>query len=515
MAKVYSTPGVYIEEKNAFTNSVVPVATAIPCFIGFTKIAIRNDQSLSKKLVKISSFDEFSLYFGAPPVIMYEVDVDPVAADPITITPDPATQFYLYYSLKLFFNNGGGDCYIYSSGLYLKDDDSGCNKMEKSMVEDALELLLKEPEPTLIVIPDGHTMEAASNYYDLFQIVLLHCKKMINRFAILDIHGGGKKENLIDSSTTDALLKSFKDGIGTNDLDYGAVYWPWVQASVVELNELDFRNISNLKHVQEKIKAAAAVRFSKLPEGTDDPRIEEFGKLVDSLGKDDAGADTNDSAVISRQHNAMLQISAQYKAIMTRLQETANVLPPCGAMAGAYKAVDSSVGTHQAPANISLSSVIKPMVNIGHDDQEGLNIPLDGKAINAIRTFPGLGVMVWGARTMDGNSQDWRYISVRRTVSMIELSIKNATESFVFAPNDSNTWSMLKEMISNFLTNMWQTGALAGATPEDAFSVDVGLGSTMTAVDILEGYMRISVKIAVTRPAEFIVITFEQKMPTS
>ena len=155
------------------------------------------------------------------------------------------------------------------------------------------------------------------------------------------------------------------------------------------------------------------------------------------------------------------------------------------------------------------------MVNVSNHEQEGLNIPLDGKAINAIRSFPGKGVLVWGARTMDSNSQDWRYISVRRTVSMIELSIKYVVESFVFAPNDSNTWSMLKAMITNFLTNRWNEGALAGATPEDAFSVEVGLGSTMTAEDILEGYLRIFVKIAVTRPAEFIVITFEQQMQTS
>ena len=139
-------------------------------------------------------------------------------------------------------------------------------------------------------------------------------------------------------------------------------------------------------------------------------------------------------------------------------------------------------------------------------------MPIGGKAVNAIRSFPGKGVLVWGARTLDGNSQDWRYISVRRTVIFIEQSIKYAAEPYVFEPNTAATWSNMKALIVNFLTNVWQMGALAGATAEDAFSVDVGLGSTMTPVDILDGYMRISVKIAVTRPAEFIVITFEQKM---
>ncbi|MEM9836873.1 MAG: phage tail sheath C-terminal domain-containing protein, partial [Bacteroidota bacterium] len=188
---------------------------------------------------------------------------------------------------------------------------------------------------------------------------------------------------------------------------------------------------------------------------------------------------------------------------------------PSAAMAGIYSMIDNTIGVFQSPANVSVGSVIKPALSISSDQQEDLNMPITGKAVNAIRSFPGKGVLVWGARTMDGNSLDWRYISVRRTVIFIEQSIKFAAEPYVFQPNVASTWSNMKALIVNFLTNVWQSGALAGATAEDAFSVDVGLGSTMTPIDILEGYMRISVKIAVTRPAEFIVITFEQKMQQS
>jgi phage tail sheath protein FI len=181
-------------------------------------------------------------------------------------------------------------------------------------------------------------------------------------------------------------------------------------------------------------------------------------------------------------------------------------------MAGIYTMVDNNVGVFQSPANVSLGSVINPAVSITHNEQEDLNVPLSGKAVNAIRTFPGKGVLVWGARTLDGNSQDFRYISVRRTHIMIEQSIKNATQAYVFEPNTANTWTSIKSMLSNFLTNIWAQGALAGATPADAFSVDVGLGTTMTPVDILDGILRVSIKVAITRPAEFIIITFEQQM---
>ena len=100
---------------------------------------------------------------------------------------------------------------------------------------------------------------------------------------------------------------------------------------------------------------------------------------------------------------------------------------------------------------------------------------MNGKAINAIRTFQGKGVLVWGARTLDGNSKDYRYISVRRTMTFLEQSIKMAAEAFVFAPNNATTWSTLRATVSSFLTNQWQSGLLAGQSADDAFVVEIGL----------------------------------------
>ena len=98
---------------------------------------------------------------------------------------------------------------------------------------------------------------------------------------------------------------------------------------------------------------------------------------------------------------------------------------------------------------------------------------------------------------------------------MLEQSIKAAVMTYVFAPNDASTWVSVQNMIANFLTNQWKAGALAGAKAADAFSVTVGLGSTMTADDILDGYMRVTVKVAIVHPAEFIELTFQQQMQTS
>jgi len=193
-----------------------------------------------------------------------------------------------------------------------------------------------------------------------------------------------------------------------------------------------------------------------------------------------------------------------------------NILPASGGMAGVMTAVDNEIGPWQAPANTSIVSVSSLPINLSESEQGGLNVDaVSGKSINAIRSFHGLGILVWGARTLDGNSQDWRYISVRRTMTFLEQSCKLAAQAYVFEPNDKNTWEGVKAMISSFLNSIWKQGGLQGASAADAFLVECGLGSTMTSQDILNGFMNVTIKVAVIRPAEFIVLTFQQQMATS
>ena len=117
-------------------------------------------------------------------------------------------------------------------------------------------------------------------------------------------------------------------------------------------------------------------------------------------------------------------------------------------------------------------------VAIDQDLNDRMNVDPTGKSINALRAFSGKGFLVWGARTLAGNDNEWRYVSVRRFFNMVEESCKNAAGPFVFEPNDANTWVKVKAMIENFLVVQWRDGALVGAKPEDAFYVRVGLGST-------------------------------------
>lgn len=187
-----------------------------------------------------------------------------------------------------------------------------------------------------------------------------------------------------------------------------------------------------------------------------------------------------------------------------------DLLPPSAAIAGIYTAIDHSRGVWKAPANISLQPVVIPAVDISSDMQEQLFTDASGIGINFIRSFPGNGVLVWGARTLDSNSMEWRYINVRRTIMMIEQSVKNAAKQFIFMPNTANTWVVLGRRLNKFLEQLWKQGALAGRTPAEAFQVQIGLGSTMTPEDILEGVLRINILVAVSRPETFIQINLEQ-----
>jgi uncharacterized protein len=181
---------------------------------------------------------------------------------------------------------------------------------------------------------------------------------------------------------------------------------------------------------------------------------------------------------------------------------------------GGYPLVENSEGVWISRSNRNIESVIRPTLPVNGPQQESLNIDaLTGKSIRAIRCCDERGpATIWGARTFDGNSLDWRYISERQLLNMVEQTVANAAFVLVFETNDASTWATCSAMISRFLHMLWKAGALQGALPEEAFSVSVGLDKTMTPEDILDGIMRVEVKVAVERPAEFIEITYEQQI---
>ena len=496
------TPGDCIVDKSAFTNSAVEAATAIPAFIGITEKAQNGPDSLSGKPWKITSMTEFQQYFGGAPSPKFVLSVGdaPKEGDPapfysllsadgskaVTVT-DQRGPFSLYYQMVMFYANGGGACYIVSVGTY----EEGA-PVDKDKVAFALTAMEKEQEITMALVPEA---ASAPDCKDIQTRVLAHCGKMMNRIAILDVQPKASAQETISEQ-----IETFRTNVGANFLSYGAAYYPWLNTSVLSDKDID-GSILTWDFTQPAPDLA--------PFFVPDSRFPKY--FADIYAKIAAGNEVEKNNL----HNAMLQNLQGYQYVVNKGKDSLNLLPPSAAMAGLYTMVDNTRGVWKAPANVIVNYVNSPSENINDAMQEDLNMPMDGKAVNAIRAFPGEGIKVWGARTLDGNSQDWRYVNVRRTMMFLEESVKNAAKAYVFEPNVAATWMNVRSMIDNFLRSIWKRGGLAGATPEDAYEIHVGLGDTMTATDILDGIMRITVLVAITRPAEFIEITFQQQMQKS
>jgi uncharacterized protein len=463
-------------------------------------------------------------------------------------------EFLMYYSVNLYFKNGGGSCHIISIGDY-----NAAPKKED--FEAGLAELEKEDEPTLILLTDAIHLQP-HDYYEICQTALAQCEKLGDRFAILDV----------ENSNVDG----FRNGIGNNHLKYGAAYHPYLQTSLayqyeeaqVKIHGLDVSGSPGEASWQKTFgdngirvrysgaagtaprvtisagTAAEDIEFSingraltidNVDEKTGDDIVAAWntwrtandpgGFAIDRNGNGSgkvtpvpqANLDPEEQPAQPTSANTLNDIKSTQTALYNQIKSAMNqqrvVLPPSPAVAGVYASVDRSRGVWKAPANVSLAAVIGPTVKITHEDQESLNIdPNAGKSINAIRSFNGKGTLIWGARTLAGNDNEWRYVSVRRLFNMIEESAQKATAFAVFEPNDATTWLKVKAMIESYLYSLWEQGALAGPTPQAAYFVNVGLGKTMTAQDVLAGRLIVEIGIAAVRPAEFIILRFTHKM---
>lgn len=472
MAASYQTPGVYIEEISKFPPSIAEVETAIPAFIGYTQKAKNNaGEDLTLKPTRILSLLEYTNWFGAAlpeekitvtinetqdankAVLSQEIIGNLKAAD--------KSVHNLYYALEAYFSNGGGPAYIVSVAPY----GAFPGAITDTDLTKGLEAISLEDEPTLLVFPEAQSL-ASSKYKDVYDAALKQCALLKDRFVVIDV--------MPDPGTILETAEKFRASSTNENLKYGAAYYPNLETSLTYTYD------------DSKVNITTNVTI-------------------------DGGTPTTTTALLNS-----IKTTALYSKVSSALSQIPVILPPSPLVVGVYASVDNARGVWKAPANVSLSRVIKPIVKVSDKDQEALNIDVDaGKSINVIRSFTGKGTLIWGARTLAGNDNEWRYVPVRRFFNMVEESVKKGTSQFVFEPNDANTWTKVRAMIENFLILQWRAGALAGDKPEQAFYVLVGLGKTMTSLDILEGRLIIEIGLAVVRPAEFIVLRFSHKLQES
>lgn len=458
-----NVPGVFIDESSSQPPPIVDQPTAIPAFIGCTAQAISDTgESLLLTPTRISSLLDYERLFGGPAVEPVSValrtnrqragGVEVMGVHPPTGTP----PHLLAWSVRHYFDNGGSECIIVSIGDYSSEPDAGSLMSGLAAAENDTSI-------TLLMAPDAATLPTWSAFRDVTTAMLAQCGRLERRFAVLDVWRG----DVALSSTVDLasagepsrpvrVIEASRSA-WTNDFSRGAAYYPFLQTPYP--------------------------RFRVTPDDSVTITLDGQGTL------------TLDQ----------LQASAPQRADVVRkaLNDVCVVVPPSGAVAGVYAQTDAMRGVWKAPANASLNSVVRPMASITDAQQQGLNLDVAGKSVNAIRTFAGKGTLVWGARTLAGNDNEWRYVNVRRFVDSIQRSILASTQWVTFEPNDSSTWTRLSAAVENYLTLLWRQGALQGPKPEDAFWVRCGLGQTMTTDDVANGMLRLTIALAPLRPAEF------------
>jgi uncharacterized protein len=469
MPELFKTPGVYVKEVAKLPPSIAAVETAIPAFIGYTEKAeetIAGDLLLKPK--RISSMLDYRTFFGEPQketgiIVTITTQADGSLKKVTTLAEADRSLHIMNYALEMFFANGGGACYIVSVKNYLAIK----SPLVLGDLSAGLDAIAREDEPTLLVFPEAQSLGIA-DFKSLHDLALTQCEKLGDRFVIMDVHG--KSKSMSDSATNilTAVGDFRNEGIGPGRLNYGAAYGP------------------NIDTVLDYVVDETAI----------------------NIAFDGAGPVALNTLVETN--------NRVYEAAKAAIRDLPLKLPPSSSIAGVYAATDSNLGVWRAPANFGITNVIRPSIQVTDEEHGSLNVDVvGGKSVNAIRHFPGKGPMIWGARTLAGNDNEWRYVNVRRFFIFVEESTKKAAMQFTFASNDANTWVKLQGMIENFLTTLWRQGALQGVKPEHAFYVSVGLGKTMTSLDILEGRLIVEIGMAAVRPAEFIVLRFSHMLAQS
>ncbi|MFE4748954.1 phage tail sheath family protein [Streptomyces mirabilis] len=223
-----------------------------------------------------------------------------------------------------------------------------------------------------------------------------------------------------------------------------------------------------------------------------------------------AGADTIRNSLGSNAANSALYFP------WVRLEDADGRLtdfPPCGVMAGVWARTDGQRNVAKAPAgtDASLNGVVELTVRLT-DPEDGRLNPL---AVNCLRTFPGVGTVSWGARTLRGADRladQWKYLPVRRTALFIEESLYRGTQWVVFEPNDEPLWAAIRLNVGAFMNSLFRQGIFQGSTPQEAYLVKCDKENNPQN-DIDRGIVNILVGFAPLKPAEFLIIRIQQISP--
>jgi uncharacterized protein len=501
----YLTPGVYVEEVPSTSKPIEGVGTSIAAFVGLAPGGPVNTP------MRISNWTQFAKIFGDP----NEPDNGPFMEGA-----------YLAHSVYGFFQNGGGLCWVVRVGA---GDGNGARAVAAlpAAADKSVEAFKAEALPDVngslkVEISEEPTAEEGAE--PTYKLVVDAGSAGREEYDGLTLSKGRKNlATKVNSAskfikiTEAAGLPDARPATGTYTLSAPSATAEELQAGDFEGDIARRQGMGGLAAVDEITMVCMPDAMTLADNGDDTPVRELQGKMIahcegagDRMAILDAPPNRLPQEILEWRMNAagydskFATLYYPWIEVMDPLSNQPILVPPSGHVAGVWCRTDANRGVHKAPANEVVMGVNGLGFQVTQNEQGGLN----KVGINCIRSFPGRGIRIWGARTLSSDPE-WRYINVRRLFNYIAESIMEGTQWSVFEPNDERLWMQLRIAASNFLTRTWREGALFGATPEQAFFVKCD--AETNPPDVIEaGQVICEIGIAPVKPAEFVVFRLSQ-----
>jgi phage tail sheath protein FI len=504
----YLTPGVYVEEVPSASKPIEGVGTSIAAFVGLAPGGPVNVP------MRISNWTQFARIYG-----------DPNEPDNGPFMPGA----YLAHAVYGFFQNGGGLCWVVRVGggdgaapakmaaLPSASDDSAeaFRAIARGGVDGDVTVELQEEKPAVddtdatykLIVTAGTEREEHDG---------LTLNKKVKSYVVTKVNAASKLIKLEDTGS------SLPEGMTTPRTGKYQLTVPAIAAGEVKPSEFEGdvakrEGMGGLAAVDEVTMVCIPDLMTLAKNGSDVHLRDLQGKIIahcenmgDRMAILDAPPGLLPQDILEWRMNTagydskFATLYYPWLEVMDPLTNQPLMIPPSGHVAGAWCRTDSTRGVHKAPANEVVLGANGLGFQITQEEQGGLN----KVGINCIRSFPGRGIRIWGARTLSSDPE-WRYLNVRRLFNYIAESIMEGTQWSVFEPNDHRLWMQLRIAATNFLTRTWREGALFGASPDQAFYVKCD--AETNPPDVIEaGQVIVEIGIAPVKPAEFVIFRISQ-----
>ncbi len=525
MATSYQSPGVYVEEVDRGSKPIEGVGTSVAAFIGFTERAEETGgngagpRSLINQATMVTNWNQYTQKFG-----------------------EFVEGAFLPHAVYGYFANGGGRCYVVSVGALGTVEDPSQAKPARAQLPttsdasaESLQIEAKQGGPagndlSVEIEHEAPEGDGEAQESDLFTLIVREGRRQAERFDGLTLGSADNNvETIVNAKSTlvqvevlrkTGKLSERKPAEGTYSLTGGEVTAVTVSAKDFEGDPARREGIGGLEALEDVTMVCAPDLMGSYVRGDIDLNGVRAvqGALMDHCERMkyrfailDAPPGMSPQEIGDwRQKTAGYdsKFGALYYPWIKAPNPTGSggmvLMPPSGHVAGIYARTDSQRGVHKAPANEVVMGAVGLEVNVTKGEQDLLN-PM---GVNCIRAFPGRGIRIWGARTLSSDPS-WRYINVRRLFNFVEASIEAGTQWVVFEPNDQDLWARVRRDVSAFLRQVWRSGALFGATPEEAFYVKCD--EELNPPEVRDaGQLIIEIGMAPVKPAEFVIFRISQ-----